>query len=318
MKLLLPGGSGHVGTLLARAFHGDGHEVVVLSRRPAPAPWRTVAWDGETLGPWTAEIDGTDVLINLAGRSVNCRYHDANRREILDSRLKSTAVLGEAVRAAAKPPRVWLQMSTATIYAHRFDAANDEASGVIGGKEPNVPETWRFSIDVATRWERAFDAIERAGLRKVTMRAAVVMSPGRGGRVPSGVEGPFDVLRQLVRLGLGGASGDGRQFVSWVHGEDFVRVVYWLIDRSDIDGVVNIAAPNPLPNRDFMRALRAACGVPIGLPSPAWLLELGAVFLRTETELVLKSRRVVPARLLSEGFSFRWPEWAAAARDLCS
>lgn len=311
MKLVLPGGSGHVGTLLAQAFHRDGHDVVVLSRRPVASSWRTVAWDGETIGPWVKELEAADVLINLAGRSVNCRYHDANRREIMQSRVKSTDVLGAAVRQLERPPRVWLQASTATIYAHRYDAANDEATGLIGGSEPNVPETWRFSIDVATSWERAFNinAVERAGVRKVTMRSAIVMSPGRGG--------PFDILLGLVRRGLGGTSGDGRQFVSWIHGDDFVRVVYWLIERGDVSGTVNIAAPHPLPNRDFMRALRAAWGIRLGLPAPAMLLEIGAVLLRTETELVLKSRRVVPARLLGEGFSFRWSEWPAAAGDLC-
>lgn len=311
MKLILPGGSGHVGTLLSHAFQRDGHDVVVLSRRPVASSWRTVAWDGETLGPWVKELEAADVLINLAGRSVNCRYHDANRREIMHSRVKSTDVLGAAVRQLDRPPRVWLQANTATIYAHRYDAANDEATGIIGGTEPNVPETWRFSIDVATKWEHAFNinAVERAGVRKVAMRSAIIMSPERAG--------PFDLLLGLVRRCLGGTAGDGRQFVSWIHGDDFVRVVYWLIERSDISGIVNIAAPHPLPNRDFMRGLREAWGIKLGMPAPAWLLEIGVVFMRSETELVLKSRRVVPARLLAEGFSFRWSEWAAAARDLC-
>lgn len=308
VKIVIPGGSGHLGHVLARSFARDGHDVVILSRRREALPWRVVAWDAVSLGAWTAELEHADVLINLAGRSVNCRYTPARRREILDSRVMSTRVLGEAVARAARPPRVWLQSSTATIYAHRYDAANDEATGVIGGSEPGVPETWNFSIDVATKWEREFDRASTPGTRKVAMRSAIVMSPERGG--------PFEVLLQLVRRGLGGTSGDGRQFVSWIHDQDFVRAVQWLIDRADISGIVNLAAPTPLPNADFMRALRHAWGTSIGLPAPAWLLEIGALFMRTETELVLKSRRVVSTRLRDHGFVFTWPVWPEAARDL--
>ncbi|HKW03251.1 MAG TPA: TIGR01777 family oxidoreductase [Vicinamibacterales bacterium] len=309
VKVVIPGGSGHLGHVLARSFARDGHDVVILSRRRAPLPWRVVEWDAASLGAWTAELEGADVLINLAGRSVNCRYTPARRREILDSRVVSTRVLGEAVARASRPPRVWLQSSTATIYAHRFDAANDEATGILGGSEPGVPDTWNFSIDVATKWEREFDrAPATPDTRKVAMRSAIVMSPER--------DGPFEVLLQLVRRGLGGTSGDGRQFVSWIHDEDFVRAVKWLIDRADISGVVNLAAPNPLPNAEFMRALRDAWGTSMGLPAPAWLLEIGALFMRTETELVLKSRRVVSARLRDHGFVFSWPQWPEAARDL--
>src|SRR5688572_4146148 len=147
MKIVISGGSGQVGTTLARAFHGDGHEVVVVSRMPASAPWRTVAWDARTLGPWTADLEGADVVVNLAGRNVNCRYTVENRRAIMESRVLSTQVVGQALRQAAQPPRVWLQASTATIYAHRLDAANDEATGRLGGGEPGAPDTWRFSID---------------------------------------------------------------------------------------------------------------------------------------------------------------------------
>ena len=309
MKVVIPGGSGQVGTILARSLHAEGHEVVILSRAPGAAPWRFVDWDAKTLGNWAREIDGADVVINLAGRSVNCRYNAENRREILESRVDSTRVVGEAVAAAARPPRVWLQASTATIYAHRYDAANDEATGIIGGAEPDVPETWRFSIDVATSWERALDEAPAPHTRKVKLRAAVIMSPDRGGI--------FDTLLGLVRRGLGGTSGDGRQYVSWVHHEDFVRAVRWLIDHDAIAGPVNIAAPHPLPNKDFMRALRKAWGMPIGLPAAKWMLEIGALAMRTETELVLKSRRVVPGRLLQAGFSFKFPDWPEAARDLC-
>lgn len=308
MKIILPGGSGQVGTILARAFHREGHEVVVLSRRPQPAPWKTLAWDGATRGDWWAQIDGADVVINLAGRSVNCRYHAANRRKIMQSRVDSTRAVGDAIAAAERPPRVWLQAGTATIYAHRYDAANDEATGLLGGDEPHAPDTWRFSIEVARAWERTLDDAPTPHTRKVILRSAMTMSPDCGG--------VFDTLLGLTRRGLGGTIGDGRQFMSWIHEDDFIRAVRWLIARDDLAGPVNLAAPHPLPNADFMRALREAAGVRLGLPAPAWLLEIGVRLLRTESELVLKSRRVVPTRLLDSGFTFRFPTWPEAAREL--
>jgi uncharacterized protein len=309
MKIVIPGGSGQVGTILARALHGDGHEVVVLAREPQLHPWRVVGWDGATLGSWGREVDGSDVVINLAGRNVNCRYTPTHRREILDSRVISTRVVGAAIAQARRPPPTWLQASTATIYAHRHDAANDEATGVIGGHEPGAPEAWKFSIDVAQAWERALEKAVVPRTRKVALRSAAIMSPDH--------EGIFDTLLTLVRRGLGGTAGDGRQFVSWIHFEDFVRVVYWLLDHQAVDGVVNVAAPCPVPNEEFMRVLRDASGTRIGLPARKWMLEIGAIVMRTETELMLKSRRVVPGRLLQGGFVFNYPVWDSAARDLC-
>jgi uncharacterized protein len=309
MKIVLPGGSGQVGTILARAFHGGGHEVVVLSRQPALAPWRCVVWDGVKLGDWVVELDGADVVINLAGRNVNCRYHPRHRREILDSRVKSTRVVGAAIACVRRPPRVWLQASTATIYAHRYDAANDEVTGIIGGAEPTAPDTWRFSIEVAQAWERTFDEALTPGTRKVKLRSAMTMSPDPGGI--------FATLLGLVRCGLGGPVGDGRQYISWIHEEDFIRAAQWLIDHEEMTGAVNLAAPNPLPYAEFMRMLRQVAGVPIGLPATQWMLEMGCWLLRTESELVLKSRRVVPGRLLESGFEFRFPHWPEAARQLC-
>jgi hypothetical protein len=313
MKLVIPGGTGQVGTVLARAFAAEGHDVVLLSRSPAPGaawrwPWRVAAWDARTVGAWAAELEGADAVVNLAGRNVNCRYTPENRRLITDSRVLSTRAVGQAIARAARPPRVWLQMSTATIYAHRFDAPNDESSGVLGGAEPDAPDTWRFSIDVATAWERAAAEVETPRTRRVTMRAAMVMSPDRGG--------VFDTLLALVRLGLGGRAGDGRQYVSWIHDVDFVRAVRWLVAHDEISGAVNVAAPSPLPNADFMRAVREAWGTRVGLPAARWMLEVGAFAMRSETELILKSRRVVPGRLLEGGFSFTHPEWPEAARDL--
>jgi uncharacterized protein (TIGR01777 family) len=308
LRIVLPGGSGHLGGILARHFTSRGHSVTVLSRTPTATPWRVVKWDGENLGNWTDELDGADVVINLAGRSVDCRYGAVHRREIMDSRTRSTRILGEAIRQLGNPPRLWMNSSTATIYRHSLDRAMDEATGELGGKERGVPSIWRFSIEVAKAWEASFFGAETPGTRKIAMRSAMVMSAERGG--------PFEALLRLVQLGMGGAAGAGTQFISWIHGSDFVRALEYLIRHEDIEGVVNVAAPNPLPNREFMHELRAAWGGNFGLAAPKWALEVGAVFLRTETELILKSRQVVPGRLLDRGFQFEFPEWGGAARNL--
>jgi hypothetical protein len=307
MKVVIPGGTGQVGGILTRALRARGHDVVLLSRGGA-SDARVVAWDGQTIGPWASEIDGADVVVNLAGRSVNCRYTDANLQAMMTSRVDATRAVGLAIERAARPPRVWLQMSTATIYAHRFDAPNDEATGRIGGDEPVAPSYWRFSIEIAKAWERAQMEASTPRTRKVALRTAMVMSPDRGGI--------FDVLLRLVRLCLGGPIAGGCQFVSWIHERDFIRAVELLIERDDLDGPVNLAAPGPLPQRDFMAALRAAWGTRVGLPATKWMVEAGAFFLRSDTELLLKSRRVVPGRLTAAGFSFEYPEWPRAASDL--
>ncbi len=310
MKVVIPGGTGQVGTILARAFHKAGHEVIALSREPKNSAWRVVKWDAATLGDWTAELEGADAVINLAGRNVNCRYTAENRRLIKESRVKSTQIVGKAIAQASRPPRVWLQASTATIYAHRFDAPNDEVTGILGGSESDAPSTWRFSIEVATAWERALHDSVTPHTRKVMTRSAMTMSPDRGGI--------FDVLLRLVRFGLGGRVGNGRQYVSWIHDEDYSRAIFWLIEHEELEGAINLAAPNPLPYSEFMHTLRTAWGIPIGLPATTWMLEIGAFFLQTETELVLKSRRVIPSRLLQSGFAFQFATWAEAARDLCN
>ncbi|MGQ4363002.1 TIGR01777 family oxidoreductase [Streptomyces sp. SAS_272] len=308
MKIVLPGGTGQVGTVLRRALTAAGHRVVVLSRRPAGRD--EIAWDGRTLGPWAEEIDGSDVVVNLAGRSVSCRYTPANLEAMMSSRVESTRIVGEAISASARPPRLWLQMSTATVYAHRFDAANDEATGPIGGSEPDVPDYWGYSVDIATAWEGEQEKARTPHTRKVALRSAMVMSPDRGG--------VFDVLLRLARLGLGGPVAGGAQYVSWIHDRDFVRAVQFLVARDDLSGPVNLAAPAPLPQRAFMRALRSAWGVRVGLPATRWMAELGAFALRSDTELLLKSRRVVPGRLLDAGFAFDHPQWPQAAADLVS
>jgi hypothetical protein len=309
MNITILGGTGQIGTLLARAFTAEGHGVTVVSRRPVAAPWKMVGWDGATLGDWTSTLEGIDAVVNLAGRSVNCRYTKRNRQEMIDSRLRPTAVLGTAIARCRRPPRVWLQASTATIYAHRYDADNNEATGILGGHEPSAPDSWRFSIELAKAWEAAANRAATPHTRKVLLRSAMTMSPDRGG--------VFDTLLGLVRRGLGGTTGDGRQYMSWIHEDDFVAAIGFLIAHEDLAGPVNLAAPGPLPNADFMRALRGGWGIRFGLPATAAMLEIATLAMRSESELVLKSRRVVPGRLLAAGFGFQFPSWPEAAADLC-
>jgi uncharacterized protein (TIGR01777 family) len=313
LRIVLPGGSGQVGRVLAHYFQERGHHVTVLTRLPYAETWQTVRWDGETVGPWTEYLEGADVCINLAGRSVNCRYTEANRAAIYESRIRSTRLLGEVIASLADPPKIWLNASTATIYRHALDRPMDEATGELGGNEwmtprRRAPKSWNFSIRVAKDWEAAFFAAPTPRTRKVAMRSAITFSPVAGNA--------FAVLLNLVRFGMGGSQGNGRQFISWIHELDFARAVEFLIVRDNLDGPVNIASPNPPPNREFMAILRDAYGIPNGFPAPAPLIELAAVFLRTESELVLKSRRVVPGRLLEAGFDFRFPTWPEAAADL--
>ncbi|NBE50645.1 TIGR01777 family oxidoreductase [Streptomyces boluensis] len=306
MKIVIAGGTGQVGALLERAFTAQGHRVVILTRNPRRAG--QVAWDGATLGPWVEEIVGSDLAVNLAGRSVSCRYTEANLKDMMDSRVDSARVVGQAIAAAVRPPRLWLQMSTATIYAHRHDAANDEASGVIGGHEPDVPDYWAYSVKIAENWERAQREAATPDTRKVALRAAMVMSPDRGG--------VFDVLSRMARFGLGGPVAGGGQYVSWIHDQDFVRAVEFLVAHEELTGPVNLAAPEPLPQRAFIRALRTSWRQPLGLPATRWMAELGAFALRSDTELLLKSRRVTPGRLVDAGFTFRYATWPGAADDL--
>ena len=313
MKIVLPGGSGQIGGVLARHFAAAGREPVILSRSPrSDAPFRTVTWDGATVGDWANELEGAAAVVNLAGRTVNCRYHAENRRQILESRVDSTRAVGEAILKCENPPPVWLNSSTATIYPHTGGPpaeANAEDSPV--GNRDGVPDTWRFSFDVARRWEEAAtDFLPKlAGTRLVLMRSAMVMSPDRGG--------VFDVLRGLVKARLGGTQGPGDQYVSWIHDADFRAAADRLIEDETLSGPVNLASPHPLPNRAFMAALRDAACVRFGLPATRLMLEAGAVALRTESELILKSRRVAPGKLADAGFDFRFPEWPAAARELC-
>lgn len=309
MKVVIAGGSGNVGAVLLRHFAGRGDEVVVLARKIPPASGtRVVLWDGKALGSWCEEIEGADVVINLAGRSVNCRYTDANLKQMMDSRVDSTRVIGEAIHGASKPPKVWLQASTATIYKHRFDAPNDEVTGILAGDEPGAHYKWNASIAIAKAWERELAEAETPKTRKVALRSAMTMSRDKGSI--------FDVLAGLARRGLAGRLGSGEQIISWIHASDFASAIQFLIDDEEMSGPVNLCAPNPLPQAEFMRVLREAVGARFGLPAATWMVEIGTWAMQTESELVLKSRRVVPTRLLEAGFEFEFPDWAVACRDL--
>jgi uncharacterized protein (TIGR01777 family) len=299
--IVMPGGAGYLGRHLASYFAARGDRVVILTRHPAGDVGliRQIEWDGKTLGDWAAALEGAHAVVNLAGRTVNCRYNAKHKREIYDSRLDSTRVIGQAIAGCANPPAVWINSSSATIYRDARDRAMDEKTGEIGTG---------FSVDVCQKWEEALNEAATPGTRKVALRTAIVFGPGAGG--------PFEAFRRIVKLGLGGTLGPGDQFVSWVHSHDFCRAVEFLMERQDLSGPVNVAAPNPVPNREFMRIFRQVLHKRIGLPATRWMLELGAFFLRTETELLLKSRRVIPGRLVEAGFEFEFPEFGAALEDI--
>ncbi len=299
--IIIAGGTGYLGRALAASFVACGDRVMILTRTPQPAQQSItfLPWDGQSRGAWYDALNGATAIINLAGRSVNCRYSAINRQAIYDSRLNSTRILGEAILACDQPPPVWLNASSATIYRHALDRPMDELTGDLGTG---------FSVDVCQRWEAAFFTSQTPQMRKVALRAAMVFGPGSGG--------VMDAFRNMVRCGLGGTMGNGQQFVSWIHLDDFVSSIDWLIEHETMEGPVNLAAPNPRTNADFMQILRLVCQQPLGLPATRWMLEVGAFFLRTETELLLKSRRVIPTRLLEAGFQFRYPDWYHAAESI--
>ena len=307
-KIVIAGGSGFLGGVLARHLNGQGYGIVVLSRNPTAviAGARTVEWDGTSIGEWVGELEGCRAVINLAGRSVNCRYHAKNRKLLMDSRVESTRVIGQAIANLKQAPEVWLNASTATIYKHSLDHEMDEITGVVGAT-PEAKDA--FSVQIAQAWERTFDEHKLDHTRKVTLRSAMVLSAG------TAENNVYRVLRRLVRFGLGGKMASGKQYVSWVHEIDFCRAIVWLIEHKETNGVVNIAAPAPITNADMMRSIRELHGMRIGLPAAKWMLEIGAFFLRTETELIIKSRRVVPRRLIEAGFDFNFKTFESAIRD---
>lgn len=307
-RIVLAGGSGFLGNALARHFRALGWDVVILTRHAQLRDdgVREVTWDARTVGAWKMELEGAAAVVNLTGKSVDCRYTPANRRAIIDSRVESTRAVGEAIATVATPPHVWLNASSATLYLHTFDTPMDE-NGAQGATPAAKDE---FSIEVIHAWEAAFAAAHTPQTRHVALRITMVLGHARNS--------VFPVLRRLARLGLGGRMGSGRQYVSWIHERDFCRAIKWLIAHEELQGPVNLAAPGPLPNAEMMREFRRLCGMPIGLPATEWMLEIGAFFLRTETELILKSRRVVPGKLLASGFQFEFPEFGPALDELQS
>jgi uncharacterized protein (TIGR01777 family) len=306
VRILIPGGTGNVGSALRRYWESAGHSVTVLTRHPHRSG--EVEWDGKTQGPWFEEVSKAEVVVNLAGRTVNCRYSPANLAEMMSSRTDSTRIVGQAIAAADPAPRLWLQASTATVYAHRFDAPNDEDTGILGGRGKGAPPKWEASEEIGFAWERELADAATPQTRKVAMRTSLVMSPDKGS--------VFDVFATLARRGLLGRQGSGKQFISWIHELDFARALDLIIENDSLQGPINLCSPNPVPNELFNRILREAVGARIALPAPAFLLEIGAFFMGTETELILKSRRVTPGQLLAAGFQFSFPRWEGAAAEI--
>lgn len=259
--MVIPGGSGHIGASVRRHFEQLGWSVIFLTRSPRPQS-NDFEWNGRQLGAWAEVFEGADVVLNLAGRSVNCRYTKANLEEMMRSRVESTRVVGEVIRGCRRPPKLWLQASTATIYAHRFDAPNDEATGILGGDESGAPPKWNASIAIAKAWEKELEDADTPQTRKIALRSAMTMSPDPGSI--------FDTLVRLARMGLAGRFGDGRQYVSWIHELDFNRTLEFLIDHEEMNGPVNVSSPNPLPSEEFNRILRDAAGAKFGLPAAPW------------------------------------------------
>jgi uncharacterized protein (TIGR01777 family) len=300
--ILLAGGTGTMGRILQQHFAGHGWDVVVLTRHPrrhSAAGITFLPWDGRNIGAGAERLEGAEVVVNLAGRSVDCRYNARNKAAILNSRVDATNALGLAIARCTTPPKLWVNLSSATVYRHAEDRAMDEATGELGTD---------FSPQVVLAWENAFLAHARPGVRQVAVRCAMVFSP-HGGAFPR--------FRQLVRMGLGGHHGPGTQYVSWVHEADVAGFFQWLIDTPKVEGIINLAAPRPVPERDLMRALRARLRPPFHFAIATWMLPIGAWLMRTEVELVIKSRRVVPTRALALGYQFTHTDVNTALDGLC-
>ncbi len=298
--IIIAGGTGFLGKILLEYFKDKYHTIYVFTRcfRPDHDNVKYVLWDAQTLGDWTQHIENAQVLINLCGKSVDCRYNQKNKIAIMASRVDSTRALGKAVLLAKNPPKVWINSSTATIYKDARKQLMDEATGAIGNT---------FSENVAQNWERTFFDCYRREVRQVAIRTSIVLGKYGGALTP---------LVQLAKIGLGGTQGDGGQRISWIHEKDFARSVEFIIQSEKMQGAVNLVAPTPITNQKFMQQLRKALRVPLGIPLPKPLLELGARLIKTETELILKSRNVVPSRLLNTGFSFRYSNLEKALNDL--
>ena len=310
MKIVIPGGTGSIGRLLVGSDFSKKHDLVVLSRGGVQSSQaRMVPWDGRTLGEWAREIDGADVVINLSGQSVKCLYTDKKLKILKNSRVNSTRVIGQAIRQAQKPPALWIQMSSAAIYAHRFDAPNDEETGCIG-ESPDIPVVWKNIVQLVRDWEEALYVSQTEYTRKIAVRCGVVMDLNPGGA--------FDIFAKLSRLGLGGPIAGGKQMVSWVHKTDFVSAMEFILQNDAIKGPVNLCSPHPISQGEFMKTLRETIGVKFGLPAAKWMIELSSYFIGIDSELSLKSRYVIPKVLMNNKYSFQFPDWKGAAEDLYS
>ncbi len=288
-KLIIAGGTGFLGQELTKKFENSFDEIVILSRgkNKISKNVKYLNWDAKAFGNWCNELEGATVVINLCGKSVDCRYTEKNKALIFSSRLKSTKIIGEAIQKCKTPPGLWINGASATIYKHSETEPMTEAAGEIGTG---------FSIEVCKAWEKVFDDFQLPHTRKVNLRISMVL--GKTG-------GVFPALMNVVKKGIGGAMGKGTQQVSWIHIDDFCNMVKWIIETESVKGIYNSVAPNPVKNKELMQLLRKKAGVKFGLPATAWMLEIGAFFMRTETELILKSRYSYPERALNEGFVFK-------------
>ncbi len=288
--IVIAAANGFIGRSLIDFFK-ERYRIIALVRKPQTSTEdvKYRVWDGKNVGSWSIDLDGALAVINLAGKSVNCRYNEENKAEIYASRLESTAALGEAIRLCADKPKVWINAASATIYAHSIDRPNTEENGVIGTG---------FSVDVCQQWEACFNEYKRPETRQIVLRTAIVLGKKGGVMVP---------FKRLVKFGFGGRMGDGNQQFSWIHEHDLCRAIAFFIDNEQTSGVYNLSAPVPVTNHHFLRVLRNKMRHPFGISQPKWLLEFGAWLIGTETELILKSRYVLPARLQQAGFSFTFP-----------
>lgn len=290
-KVVLAGGTGFIGQFLERKFVAEGYAVVVISRSPDKVHWN----DEQGI---IQALEGAEMLINLAGKSVDCRYNKANKQEILQSRTGTTILLGKALQQCRQPPALWLNSSTATIYRHAEDRPMTESDGEIGSG---------FSVSVARAWENALFSIDLPATRQVALRIAIVLGKGGGVIVP---------YLNLVHYGLGGYQGNGNQMFSWIHLEDLYRIILFIQQHKELEGAINCAAPYPVKNKEQMRIFRKWSAQRFGLPMPRWLLKIGARMIGTEMELVLKSRWVLPEQLLKQGFEFKYPTLEEAIKDI--
>lgn len=299
-KIVIAGGTGYLGNVLVQYFMSLGYECVVLTRQALKSfeGVRYIQWNAKKLGNWTEELENTEALINLTGKSVNCRYNAQNRLDIFNSRQLSTLVLGEAIQQCKNPPKIWINSSSATIYRHAPDRPMDEFDGEIGEG---------FSVEVCKLWEHTFNGFNLLKTRKIIIRSALVL--GKDG-------GVFPEFKNLVQIGLGGKMGSGAQMVSWIHEQDFVNAVHFLIKNPACSGIFNLSAPVPLSNNDMMSVLRRQMNRRFGLPSTFWMLKIGTWFKQTEAELILKSRWVLPTRLQAVGFEFEFMEFDKAVDNL--